>query len=150
METITVKRRSIQHSEHHKANLAFAICLICLALFATSAYEKLIDQERFTAGLSKVKFIGAYAAFIALAVPIVEIIISLLLIVPATQKLGLYAFAVLMSIFTLYIASMLVWAEKLPCNCNLIVEKLSFSEHLFFNIGFILMALLGIYLKRKT
>jgi len=150
METITVKRRSFQLSEQGKSNFTFVIGLICLALFALSAYEKLIDQERFTAGLSKVKFIGDYAVYVALAVPIVEIIISILLIIPATQKLGLYAFAALMSIFTVYIASMLLWAEKLPCHCNLIVEKLSFNEHLIFNIGFILLALLGIYLKRKT
>lgn len=149
MKTIAVKNRLFQFSEQTRENIAFAISLMCIFLFALSAYEKLIDQERFAAGLAKVKLIGAYSSFIALAVPIAEIAISLLLIYPVTQRLGLYAFTVLMTVFTLYIASMLFWAEKLPCHCNLIIAKLSFAQHLWFNIGFIVLALLSIYLKKN-
>lgn len=147
---IRVIQRPLQLGKKHKEGIAFAISLACLFLFALSAYEKFTDLERFTAGLAKVKWIGPYAAFVAIAVPIVELIISVLLVIPATQKLGLWAFATLLFVFTLYIASMLLWAEKLPCHCNLILEKLSFGEHLVFNIGFILLALWGIYLMKKT
>lgn len=142
--------RPFQMSKKTREGIAFAISLACLFLFALSAYEKFTDMERFTAGLAKVKWIGLYATFVAKAVPTVELLISVLLLIPATQKLGLWAFATLLFVFTVYIASMLVWAEKLPCHCNLIVAKLSFSEHLVFNIGFILLALWGIYLLKKT
>ncbi|RYF26329.1 MAG: hypothetical protein EOO42_01810 [Flavobacteriales bacterium] len=150
MKMIRVIQRPLQLGKKHKEGIAFAISSACLFLFALSAYEKFTDLERFTAGLAKVKWIGPYAAFVAIAVPIVELIISVLLVIPATQKLGLWAFATLLFVFTLYIASMLLWAEKLPCHCNLILEKLSFGQHLVFNIGFILLALWGIYLMKKT
>lgn len=150
MKMIRVIQRPLRLGKKHKEGIAFAISLACLFLFALSAYEKFTDLERFTAGLAKVKWIGPYAAFVAIAVPIVELLISVLLVIPATQKLGLWAFATLLFVFTLYIASMLLWAEKLPCHCNLILAKLSFGQHLVFNIGFILLALWGIYLMKKT
>ena len=150
MKTICVIQEPLQLGKTSKEGIAFAICLACLFLFALSAYEKFTDLERFTAGLNKVKWIGQHAALVAMAVPSLELLISLLLILPATQKLGLWAFAALMLLFTLYIASMLLWAEQLPCHCNLILSQLSFGQHLVFNIGFIFLALWGIYLKKKT
>ena len=146
---INLSNRLFQMDKKTQEGIAFAICLACLFLFALSAYEKFTELERFTAGLAKVKWIGTYAAIVAVAVPSLELLISLLLIVPATQHLGLWAFATLMGVFTLYIASMLLWAEQLPCHCNLILTHLSFGQHLVFNIGFILLAMWGIYLKRK-
>ena len=149
MKTINVIQVPLQLGKTSKEGIAFAISLACLFLFALSAYEKFTELERFTAGLAKVRWIGTYAAMVAVAVPSLELLISLLLIVPATQHLGLWAFATLMGVFTLYIASMLLWAAQLPCHCNLILTHLSFGQHLVFNIGFILLALWGIYLKKK-
>lgn len=150
MKTINVIQDPIKLGKTYKEGIALAISLACLFLFALSAYEKFTDLERFTASLAKVKWIGAYAAMVAIAVPSLELLISLLLIIPATQHLGLWTFATLMGVFTLYIASMLLWAEKLPCHCNLILTSLNFGQHLVFNLGFILLALWGIYLKKKT
>ena len=147
---IRVIQRPLQLACQHKEGIAFAISLACLFLFALSAYEKFTDLERFTAGLAKVKWIGQHAALVAMAVPSLELLISLSLILPATQTLGLRAFATLMAVFTLYIASMLLWAAQLPCHCNLILSQLSFGQHLVFNIGFIFLALWGIYLKKKN
>lgn len=149
MESITIKGISFQLTDSARKTLAFTICMMCLFLFAISAYDKIVDHERFLAGLSKVKFIGSYAVYLAWGVPIAEIIVSILLIYPPSQKYGLHGFIGLMVIFTLYIGSMLLWAQKLPCHCNLIIEKLSFAEHLAFNLAFILLALWATYLKRK-
>lgn len=149
MESIAIKGISIQLTDNARKIIAFTICMICLFLFAISAYDKITDHERFLTGLSKVHFIGSYAVYLTWGVPIAEIIVSILLMYPPTQKYGLYGFTGLMMIFTLYIGSMLLWAEKLPCHCNLIVEKLSFGEHLAFNISFIVVASLGLWLKRN-
>ncbi len=146
---INLSNRLLQMGKKTQEGIAFAICLACLFLFALSAYEKFTELERFTAGLAKVKWIGPHAALVAMAVPSLELLISLLLILPATQTLGLRAFATLMVVFTLYITGMLLWAAQLPCHCNLILTQLSFGQHLVFNIGFIFLALWGIYLKKK-
>jgi hypothetical protein len=133
-----------------KEDIVFIICLICLALFAISAYAKIGDHERFAKGLLKVKYIGEYAVFISWSVPITEIIVCVFLIIPPTHRIGLWGFTGLMTVFTLYIASMLLRAEKLPCYCNLIIEKLSWSQHLCFNITFIALAAAALWLGTKT
>lgn len=150
MTRTSVKHRLFPGGKKLHGGIAFAISMACIFLFALSAYEKFADLERFTAGLAKVKWIGHHAALVAMAVPSLELLIVLLLIYPATQKLGLWAFATLMLVFTLYIAGMLLWAPKLPCHCNLMISKLSFAQHLWFNIGFMALALLGIYLKKNA
>ena len=139
-----------RHGNQYREGIALAISLACLFLFALSAYEKFTDLEGFTAGLARVGRIGPYADLVAVAVPSLELVTCLLLILPATQQFGLCAFAALMSVFTLYISGMLLLAQRLPCHCNLILTSLSFGQHLVFNIGFILLALWGIYLKKKT
>jgi hypothetical protein len=149
MESTIIGRRSIQFTDRAREIITFIICLPCLFLFAISAYDKIVDHERFLTGLSKVKYIGTHALFISWTVPIMEIIVSLLLLYPPSHKRGLYGFTGLMVLFTLYISSMLLWAEKLPCHCNLIIEKLSFGEHLVFNIGFIALGIFGLLLTKQ-
>lgn len=119
----------------------------CIFLCAYTAHAKLEDHDRFYKGLLPVSHIGDHAQFISWSVPLTELLIALLMIVPRTQKLGLYLFTMMMGIFTLYIASMLFWATKLPCNCGGAIEKLSWHQHLWFNLGFIALASLGIRLK---
>lgn len=118
-------------------------------LFIISAYTKIDDHERFVMGLAKVQFIGGHATLISWMVPIAETGISLLLIIPKTYKWGLFGFITLMIVFTAYILSMLLWEEKLPCHCNLIIEKLSWMAHLWFNVGFIVLALCALWLMKK-
>ncbi len=149
MESTFYGRQLFQLTPRSKDAIAFTICLICLALFAISAYAKIADHERFVNGLSKVAFIGQYASLIAWSVPIAEIIVSLLLIYPGTHKWGLYSFTGLMAVFTLYIGSMLLWAERLHCYCNLIIEKLSFGQHLVFNLAFICLAIFALWLEKQ-
>lgn len=139
-----------QVADKLKEYLIFGICLICLFLFLFAGYGKIVDHQTFTKGLSKVNFIGTYAVFIAWMVPLMEIGIATLLIIPFTQKIGLYLFTGTMIVFTLYIGSMLLWNEKLPCHCNLFVEKLSWVEHLWFNLAFIGLSSTAILLGRPN
>lgn len=141
-----IRKRAFNLNVENKNWIVYTIGLICLFLFSISAYSKIVDHERFVSGLSTVKYIGQYASFISWAVPIAEIIVSLLLLIPQTTRLGLYGFTGLMMVFTLYIAIMINWADKIPCYCNLIVEKLSWVEHLWFNIGFIGLAIFALWL----
>ncbi|WP_316753292.1 MauE/DoxX family redox-associated membrane protein [Pedobacter gandavensis] len=150
MESITERNRSFRFNDSFKEWLVLSICLICTFLFLFSAYEKIIDHNRFAKGLSKVSIISSYAILIAWAVPILEILVSILLIVPKTHQWGLYGFTGLMILFTVYILSMLLWKEKLPCHCNLIIEKLSWGQHLWFNLVFIALAISAVKLSKPN
>lgn len=150
MESILKKNRSYRLRESTKEWMVLGICLICTFLFLFSAYEKIIDHTRFANGLSRVSGIAPFAIIISWAVLILEILISKLLIIPKRHKLGLYGFAGLMIVFTLYILSMILLKEKLPCHCNLLIEKLTWGQHLWFNIAFIALSIGAIKLSKKT
>ena len=62
---------------------------------------------------------------------------------------GLWGFLLTMTAFTIYIGSMWLWAEKLPCHCNLIIEKLSWGEHVVFNLAFIGLAAFALWLMKN-
>lgn len=129
--------------------IVFVICMLCLVLFVISAYDKIADHETFEKGLARVAFIGRYAPVIAWTVPILEAGIAVLLMIPPASRLGLYGFTGLMIVFTLYILSMLLWAEHLPCNCNLLLTKMSWGGHFLFNLGFTGIALFGLKISKK-
>lgn len=142
--------KSIRLSNSAKEIAVFVICLICMFLFLFSAYEKLVEHQRFYKGLSSVTIIGSRAGIISYAVPIFEIITSMLLIIPQTHKQGLYGFVSLMVLFTIYIFGMWLWAPNLPCHCNLIIENLSWGQHIWFNLAFIALAIAALLIKKNN
>jgi hypothetical protein len=151
METTIVKPRAFQLTNKSKERLINWICLICVFLFVYTAYSKLMDHDRFLKGLTRVHPISGFAVYLSWFVPIAEITVSTLLIIPKTIRFGLYSFTALMIIFTSYIISMLLWAEKLPCHCGGVIEKLSWVQHVWFNLAFIAIAIFALWLsKTKT
>lgn len=146
MESLSLRSRKIQFSETAKERLIIVIRFICLFLFLYTAYAKMVDHDRFLKGLTRVHSISAYAVLISYAVPGLEILISILLLIPQTAKTGLYAFTGLMLAFTLYIISAMLWEKDLPCHCGGAIEKLSWGQHIWFNLAFILAALFALWL----
>src|SRR5690606_7657944 len=51
--------------------------------------------------------------------------------------------------FTAYIVIILNFTEFIPCSCGGVLEDLGWTEHLIFNIVFILLAAVGILLLQK-
>lgn len=138
-----------QIDENVKERFATALRFICMALFLYTAYAKIFDHERFLNGLSKVHIINGFAVYVSYFVPISEVIIAILLLIPQSAKLGLYAFICLMVIFTVYIISALVWEKDLPCSCGGAIEKLSWIQHIWFNLAFIIMAVFAFWLNNQ-
>jgi hypothetical protein len=54
-----------------------------------------------------------------------------------------------MTAFTLYIGYMVSFAEKLPCSCGGVISKMTWNQHLVFNIFFTLLSLLGVILEKR-
>jgi hypothetical protein len=144
MENVMNKKVVFQSSGLLKESLVIALRFTCMALFLYTAYAKIIDHERFLNGLLRVHIINGFAVYVSYLVPVSEIIIALLILIPQTARLGLYAFVGLMTIFTGYIVSVLIWEQKLPCHCGGAIEKLSWVQHIWFNLAFILLALIAL------
>jgi hypothetical protein len=146
MESIITNNVRFQVSEPAKEKIITAICWLCMALFFYTAYAKIIDHARFLKGLTRVHLISGFAVFTSFAVPIVEIIVALLLLIPQTAKTGLYSFIAVMSAFTIYIISAMIWEKNLPCHCGGAIEKLSWGQHIWFNLAFITIAIIALRL----
>jgi hypothetical protein len=89
------------------------------------------------------------AGIVGWSLPAVELVVSVLLFLPFTKKLGLYLSFGLMVLFTAYISYMVMFTPHLPCSCGGVIKQLSWKQHLVFNAFFIVVAFAGIILFRK-
>jgi hypothetical protein len=125
------------------------ISSLLIVLFVYTALSKLLDYTSFREVLSKSPLIGGKAAAIALALPIIEGLVSALLFVPRTRLWGFYSSAALISVFTLYLAYMINFTPKLPCSCGGVLKQMNWNQHLVFNIFFLVLSVTGLVLERK-
>lgn len=125
------------------------ISSLFILLFVYTALNKLIEHTKFELVLKKSPLLEGYAVEVSWLLPIAEIIVSFLLLFPAMRKYGLYGAAVLMVLFTLYIVYMLLFTPNLPCSCGGVLEGLNWTQHLLFNIFFLLLSILALMMYKK-
>lgn len=123
------------------------ISLLFIVLFIYAATSKLLDFETFQIQLSQSPFIGAYAGMVSVLVPSVEILLAGMLIIPRYRPFVLVGCFGLMVMFTAYIVIILNFSDFIPCSCGGVLEKLSWTQHLIFNIVFIFLAIVAIFLS---
>jgi len=124
------------------------ITLLTLSLFLYAGIAKIMDYTLFREQLAESPVLKPFAGFIAMALPIVEFALVVLLLVPRWRLKGLYSSLILLSIFTVYIAVMMLTSDHLPCSCGGLLEELSWKGHIFFNGGFILLNAIAIRLEK--
>ncbi|WP_246008771.1 DoxX family protein [Chryseobacterium lactis] len=128
-----------------------AVSFLLALLFIYAAASKLFDFEAFQVQLAQSPLLSAYAGIISYGILIIEFAVAFMLLIPNSNRLGLYASIGLMSAFTLYIYLILNYSDFVPCSCGGILEKLGWTEHLIFNIWFLVLAIIGLYtLVKKT
>jgi hypothetical protein len=125
-----------------------AASLIFLFLYA--AVSKLLTHSAFTSVLGKSPLLGRVSKLVAWLVPLTEIGLAILLFIPSFRKLGLLLSIFLMSLFTIYIAYMLLFIPQLPCSCGGVVSSLDWKEHLVFNCCVTLVACIGWKLSKTN
>ncbi len=126
-------------------SIIIATSYLFVLLFLYAATSKLLDFETFTVQLAQSPLLSAYAGVIAWMVPGIEIVIAVLLVFPRFRILALYACFTLMVMFTAYIYIILNFSDFIPCSCGGVLEKLSWTQHLIFNIVFIILAGVAVF-----
>lgn len=132
-----------------KATYLEVICLMFVALFCYATASKILEYDLFKAQIGKSPLIMHYVKWIAFLVPASEILLSIGLLIPQTRLVALFGSFTLMAMFTLYIAFILIFSPYVPCSCGGILNNLGWTEHLVFNVGFTVLAVVGIYLHSK-
>lgn len=122
------------------------ICWLYATLFIYAATSKLIDFGTFRLQLGQSPLLSSFADWIALMIPTIEIGIALLLLNSKFRVIGLFGSFTLMIIFTVYIYIILNYSAFVPCSCGGILEKMTWNQHLTFNIIFVILAVWAIIL----
>lgn len=125
------------------------ISLLFILLFVYTAVSKFLDYENFQVVIGQSPLLTRFAPILAIAVPVAEIIIALLLAIPRYRGAGLYASFAMMVLFTTYIIVLVTLSEKIPCSCGGVISRMTWVQHLYFNICFVLLAMLGMWLHAK-
>ncbi|OCA77095.1 tellurium resistance protein TerC [Chryseobacterium artocarpi] len=123
--------------------------ILLALLFIYAAASKMLDFENFQVQLAQSPLLSAYAGVISYTTLIVEFAVAILLLLPQWNRWGLLASIGLMSAFTLYIYLILNFSDFVPCSCGGILEKLGWTEHLIFNIAFLVLAVIALYVLAK-
>ena len=126
------------------------ISFFFVCLFLYTGISKLIDFPLFKEQIALSPLLEPIASWIALILPASEIIVAIVLFLPATRLKGLYISLLFMVLFTMYIIYILVYNETLPCTCGGVLQELSWPQHIVFNIICIAMISIAILLKRKV
>ncbi|MDO5968638.1 MauE/DoxX family redox-associated membrane protein [Flavivirga aquimarina] len=131
------------HSKH-KDVLLECIRFLFIFLFLYAAISKFLVFDEFKIQIEQAFIPIAYTNLVAWMVPLIEILISLLLMISLFKTLALYTALGLMEVFTLYIFIILRFSDHIPFSYNRVLLKLGWIELLVFNITFMTLAVIGI------
>ena len=124
-------------------------------LFLYTSMSKFLDFKESTGAMLNQPFPKWLGYGLAWAVPITELLIVIAFVISAfkfekLRTISLWASFVLMSLFTIYIAAILLhFFDKIPCSCGGGIRQLTWGQHLLFNLFFVLIALVAIILRKK-
>ena len=119
-------------------------------LFIYTAASKLLAYHDTELNMSKSPIITEFAPVLVWLVPTVEIVISILLLIPKTLLTGLYMFFMIMVMFTVYIICILYYSSFVPCSCGGVISSLTWNQHLIFNIFFLILSIIAVFLKSRS
>lgn len=125
-----------------------------IALFVYTAVSKWMDFHAFVKQMNAQPFDDFWTPLIVWGLPSVEFIAAGLLLFKRTKFIGLCLSLILMIIFTVYIK--LVISNHygyIPCACGGIIRKFTWWQHLWFNLYFVLLGVIGVllsFLNRKN
>lgn len=127
------------------------VILLLVILFVYTAVSKFADFDSFARDLNSQPFPNSLTPILKWALPILEIGIVLTLFFERTRTIGLYGSLILMSLFTIYTALVLFkFFDDVPCSCGGVIAHLTWTQHLIFNLFFVIIIFIAIQLNRKT
>lgn len=132
-----------------KKSIAESLTALIVFLFMYTALSKLMDHRIFVQQLGKSPLLGPVKSFVSIAIPAIEFALVALLTFPKTRLKGLWGTVVLLSCFTVYLTYMVIFTPDLPCTCGGVINQMSWTQHIFFNLGFVGIAAIAIRLTKQ-
>ncbi|WP_442590930.1 MauE/DoxX family redox-associated membrane protein [Pedobacter sp. AW31-3R] len=149
METVLKKIPVTKLSGKTRRNLLVFVTNVFILLFVYTAVSKIITFHTFSLILSKSVLIGSFSTWVAYFIPSTEILLSILLIIPRTNRIALIGSFVLMLLFTCYLVYMIYFETTHTCNCGGVLTILTWKQHLLLNLVLTGLSATGIFLSPK-
>ncbi|MCK8141447.1 hypothetical protein MW871_06025 [Flavobacterium sp. I-SCBP12n] len=127
-----------------KSIILNCISLLYVVLFVYAAVSKLLDFENFQVQLAQSPLLSAFAGWISFIVPIIEIVIAFFICFERSRLYAFYCAFSLMVLFSAYIIIIINFSPFVPCSCGGILEKMTWNQHLVFNLLFVLLGFCAI------
>jgi hypothetical protein len=124
------------------------ISFLLVLLFSYAAISKMLEFHKFAGQLKSSPLLQPVSGILIWLIPTAELYAVILLLVPSWRRSGLLMATIVMTAFTLYISIMLLFFDKLPCSCGGVFERMSWGQHLAFNVAFTLLAFAGLVLQK--
>lgn len=126
------------------------IAFLLMLLFLYASVSKWLTFTTFTNDINNQPFPNWLTPWITWTLPPLEVLITLALMFDRTRTAGLYASLILMTAFSMYTAAVLLrFFDYVPCSCGGIIRNLSWTQHLFLNLFFVAISIVGILLRRN-
>jgi uncharacterized membrane protein YphA (DoxX/SURF4 family) len=124
------------------------ISILFILLFTYAAISKMLEFHKFAAQLRSSPLLQPVSGILTWLIPSSELYAVILLLIPSWRRSGLLLAAIIMTAFTLYISVMLLFFDTLPCSCGGVFERMSWAQHLAFNIAFTALAFAGLIMQQ--
>jgi uncharacterized membrane protein YphA (DoxX/SURF4 family) len=143
-----LKNSKMKLTATNREKLKSTINYLFILLFVYAAVSKTLDFQNFQAQLGLSPLLSAFADYVSFGVILVEVLIAVLIAIPRFRLIGLYSAFSLMVMFSTYIFIILNYSSFIPCSCGGILEKMTWKQHLIFNLIFVLLAATSIALTK--
>lgn len=129
----------------------YCILIILLLLWVPVALDKVLHFNAFRYDILRQPIPIGLAYLAIYSLPVLEVLVVVLLVSAKWRRIGLGLSALLMAVFTGYIAmALLGYWEKLPCGCGSVIHGMSWKQHLWFNLIFLTLSIWGYYLHKNS
>lgn len=126
------------------------ISSLLILLFLYASLSKWLAFKVFIGEMNNQPFPNWMTPYLVWSIPFVEVAIVAGLIFEKTRLFAFYASLFLMMAFTIYTVAILLHSFKyIPCSCGGVIRKLTWPQHLVFNLFFVGISLVGIILKKR-
>ena len=126
------------------------ICTFLIVLFLYTASSKLLHLQTTYREINSQPFPNWLTPYIVWGTSLIELLVVGLLMFDRTKKAGLWSSLILMTLFTAYVGAILLHIfSRVPCSCGGVIKQLGWTNHLYFNLFFLLMSFVGLALLRK-
>ncbi|MCF6405084.1 hypothetical protein L3C95_19435 [Chitinophaga filiformis] len=130
------------------------VLLICYFLFTSmfiyAAVSKLMNYRIFILQMDRQPFPDKYTNLLVWGVLSSEILAAIMMMSLSLRRAGLLFATAMMICFTVYIILVkLNYYGVIPCSCGGVIASFTWTQHLLFNLFFIGIGIVGIYLEQQ-